>query len=276
MGLYNQTCSNWLLVDGKLTNGRDALGDLGSFRYLSKQGGGVVSCYDETIVFKTGDRVRRGEEVAMRLVARFTAAPVPTILLSFTPSKPSLGMSFIPGITLKSVWDGLDENTKERICRQIWAYIDQWRQIPRPPELSHLYQCLADGSADTDDPLLKDLDCPSAPLKTDEEVRLRIFRRYWHYNGRRYAGALLDMLPRSQASVFTHGDIAPRNILVDRESFELTGFVDWEHSGWYPDYWEYANIMKPSVDRDWQRSMDLTAPQRWDIGGIVAARRVLF
>lgn len=39
--------------------------------------------------------------------------------------------------------------------------------------------------------------------------------------------------------VFTHGDINLRNILVD-ESGRLSGIVDWETAGWYPDYWEYT------------------------------------
>ncbi|KAI1473445.1 kinase-like protein [Daldinia eschscholtzii] len=40
--------------------------------------------------------------------------------------------------------------------------------------------------------------------------------------------------------VFTHGDINLRNVLVDEKSGRLSGIVDWETSGWYPDYWEYT------------------------------------
>lgn len=38
----------------------------------------------------------------------------------------------------------------------------------------------------------------------------------------------------------------------------ITGVSDWENAGWYPDYWEYANITKPSVDRDWMAWIDST------------------
>ena len=62
--------------------------------------------------------------------------------------------------------------------------------------------------------------------------------------------------------------------MVD-ESCRITGIIDWELAGWYPEYWEYANIMKPTRDKDWQSWMDRTAPQRWDLSGLVAARRVL-
>ena len=235
-------------------------------------------CYDNNLVRKSGHRVRYGEEVAMRLVKQHTSVPVPEIIFSFSnrePGKGSIGMSFVPGFTLESIWDGLDESNKERICLEIWTMIAQWRKLPCPPHLAHLYQCLADGSPATTDPLLQDLKDPPRSLYTDEAVRVRIHQRYLRYNGKRYADSLPSMLPQSKVSVFTHGDIAPRNILVD-ESCRITGIIDWELAGWYPEYWEYANIMKPTRDRDWQSWMDRTAMQRWDLSGIIAARRVLF
>ncbi|KAJ2925333.1 hypothetical protein H1R20_g11795, partial [Candolleomyces eurysporus] len=83
------------------------------------------------------------------------------------------------------------------------------------------------------------------------------------------------MLPRSNKSVFTHGDIAPRNILVSK-SGRILALVDWENAGWYPDYWEYANMLTPSVDEDWMHWMERTKPEPWDITGIKKAKRVLF
>jgi aminoglycoside phosphotransferase (APT) family kinase protein len=38
------------------------------------------------------------------------------------------------------------------------------------------------------------------------------------------------MLPHSELSVFTHGDIALRNILVDEQN-NVTGVIDWEYAG---------------------------------------------
>lgn len=235
-----------------------------------------MTCYDNNIVFKSGSRVRYGEEVAMTLVKQHTSVPVPIIILaSYGPERGSIGMSLVPGVTLESMWDGLDECDKERVCLEIWTMIAQWQQISRPPDMAHLYQCLADGSPATTDPLLQDLEDPPRPLYTDEAVRVRIYQRYFRYYGRRYADELPSMLPQSKVSVFTHGDVAPRNIMVD-EGCRITGIIDWELAGWYPEYWEYANIMKPSKDKDWQSWMERTAMQRWDLSGIIAARRVLF
>lgn len=41
----------------------------------------------------------------------------------------------------------------------------------------------------------------------------------------------------------THGDITPRNILVKHG--KITGIVDWEFAGWYPEYWEYTRMFHP-------------------------------
>lgn len=41
--------------------------------------------------------------------------------------------------------------------------------------------------------------------------------------------------------VFTHADLNLRNILVD-EMGRISGIVDWECAGWYPEYWEYSKM----------------------------------
>lgn len=247
------------------------------YQVLSEQAGSHVACFDNYIVTKTGHRVRYSEETAMRLVKRHTRVPVPVIFTSiYGPENGSISMSLVPGVPLDSTWDRLDEVSKERLCREIWGMITKWRQIRHPPNLVLCYQCLADGSPATTDPLLQDLQDPAGPpLFRDEAVRARIYERYCHFNGGQDEPTLPGMLPVSENSVFTHGKVAPRNIMVN-QSGHITGIVDWELAGWYPDYWEYANIMKPSTDHDWQSWMDRTAPQRWDLSGIKAARRVLF
>jgi hypothetical protein len=212
----------------------------------------------------------------MRLVKQYTDIPIPDIIFSaYNSDGGTLGMTMIPGSPLLLSWNGLDEHTKERVCREIWDIIAKLRQTPQPAELGHLFQCSADGSA-THDPLIQDLSNPPTPLLNDAALRARIEERYLHYGGRQYAKELPSMLPRSDISVFTHGDIAPRNIMVD-ETHRIIGILDWEAAGWYPDYWEYANIMRPGYGyKDWQVWMDRTAPKKWDFTGIQAARRVLF
>ncbi|KAE8312066.1 kinase-like domain-containing protein [Aspergillus transmontanensis] len=136
----------------------------------------------------------------------------------------------------------MDENTKESICHQTWNFVSEIRTVPSPHD--GIFQCAADGSP-SKDPLLEDL-------------RARIYERYLYFGVRRYEHELPDMLPRSDRAVFTHGDIAPRNIMVD-ENANITGIIDWEYAGWYPDHWEYARILRLALWGDWSIWMERTA-----------------
>lgn len=51
--------------------------------------------------------------------------------------------------------------------------------------------------------------------------------------------------------VLTHGDLTPRNIMV--ENGVITGIIDWERGGFYPEYAEYAFAMElgPSIEKWW-------------------------
>ncbi|RWA08939.1 hypothetical protein EKO27_g6170 [Xylaria grammica] len=247
---------------------------------LSQQGGCTVRLIAPGTVYKSGRRVRPAEATALRLVKQYTDVPVPNLgyanfVVRDGEHHGSILMDEVEdSCALKTVWETYDSATKERICHEIWAMIKQLREIPKPLELRHLYQCSADGSPSRD-VLLQDLEDPARPLMDDVSLRARINERYLFYNGASYRENLLEFLPHSSKAVFTHGDIAPRNIMVN-DSASITGLIDWENSGWYPEYWEFANIQKPSADFDWMRWMDRTKPEVWDITGIKKARRVLF
>ncbi|KAJ4392952.1 hypothetical protein N0V93_002156 [Gnomoniopsis smithogilvyi] len=51
--------------------------------------------------------------------------------------------------------------------------------------------------------------------------------------------------------VLTHGDLSPRNIMA--QDGRITGLIDWERGGFYPEYAEYAFSMKlnPGLEEWW-------------------------
>ncbi|KAK8043485.1 Aminoglycoside phosphotransferase [Apiospora rasikravindrae] len=50
--------------------------------------------------------------------------------------------------------------------------------------------------------------------------------------------------------VMTHNDFAPRNILVRGST--VVAILDWEYSGFYPEYWEYCkSLWRPCWDSAW-------------------------
>ncbi len=50
--------------------------------------------------------------------------------------------------------------------------------------------------------------------------------------------------------VMTHNDFAPSNIIV--QGSKVVAILDWEFSGFYPEYWEYCKALwRPQWDSSW-------------------------
>ncbi|CRL23886.1 Protein kinase-like domain [Penicillium camemberti] len=47
----------------------------------------------------------------------------------------------------------------------------------------------------------------------------------------------------SHQITFTHGDFKAHNILIGDDG-HLSGFLDWESAGWYPEYWDFTTAMR--------------------------------
>jgi aminoglycoside phosphotransferase len=67
--------------------------------------------------------------------------------------------------------------------------------------------------------------CLTSDLLLDEEARIQISKSH----------------SVNHRTIFTHADLNLRNILVD-ENKRISGIVDWECAGWYPEYWECAKM----------------------------------
>ncbi|KAK2600879.1 hypothetical protein N8I77_010382 [Diaporthe amygdali] len=68
----------------------------------------------------------------------------------------------------------------------------------------------------------------------------------------------------AQPLVFTHHDLAPRNLILDTKGSIWP--VDWDYAGWYPQYFEYAamhNFIPPDT---WSRF----AKYRWNLFAWIA------
>lgn len=252
-------------------------------RQIYTRMGRATIIQDGDVITKQGRGVTRNEEAALLLVKQHTNVNVPDFhSSSYDEDEGTIRMSFLPGEVLEEAWPRItDDETKERICRQTWDLIQAWRHIPKPAEYAGLFQCGVDGTA-SDDILIEPMDASQAhPLESDEALRARIYERYANECRERSDGKdfqQADELPRSDRAVFTHGDINPRNIMIeggDRPS--VSGIFDWQTAGWYPVWWEYANIMRwGGICSDWPEWMNRTAPERYDLKAIYQARKLLF
>lgn len=79
----------------------------------------------------------------------------------------------------------------------------------------------------------------------------------------------IEKLPSTQTGslVFTHHDLAPRNLMIDPRS-ELW-LLDWDFAGFYPEYFEYASMQNFTIPPHWS----LIARIRWHLFTWIAAGR---
>ncbi|GBE86968.1 kinase-like domain-containing protein [Sparassis latifolia] len=216
---------------------------------LSHQGGATVQLYNGQLIYKFGHRVKENEFHAMKLVSEHTSIPVPRVTDWAQFNKTGfLVMSFIPGKPLSESWDSMPSQSRHSIVSQLKGHLTQLRQIPKPAECNGAFVCGAMGG-----PVSTEVPIPgrqfTGPFADDLTFRKAIGDAYFATAGRRYTPAeVTAFLPSSSKSVLTHCDFVPRNILVDGE--KVTGIIDWEFSGWYPDYWEFSLTMNRSEIED--------------------------
>ncbi|KAJ5723500.1 Aminoglycoside phosphotransferase [Penicillium malachiteum] len=63
-----------------------------------------------------------------------------------------------------------------------------------------------------------------------------------------------ERMPSPLPWTLAHADLTNCNIMVDPGTFKLTAIIDWERSGYYPVWWEYAGatIAFGSDDAEWK------------------------
>ena len=81
------------------------------------------------------------------------------------------------------------------------------------------------------------------------------FRSEKEFNESLQLGILPGLMHRTGYKiVFTHADLNMRNILV--KDGRISGIVDWENAGWFPEYWEYTTAMNSNYIKGWREEIN--------------------
>ncbi|KAI1848932.1 hypothetical protein JX266_005360 [Neoarthrinium moseri] len=231
---------------------------------------------DGTVV-KTGRLVRPTEARTLAFVRRRTTVPVPAARGCWRDPATGhwcLRMDGVAGALLADVYELLGAGARRRVAAQLRGFVAQMRALetgPGGPDriaavdgepardvMLQLHQGVyssetafrrhivdgfldrtLDASVDGDE----DGCCDDEEDEEDDED-VREVRDIEH--------RLLGLRPAAaeQGFVFTHGDLTPRNVVVDEDG-RVTGILDWSQAGYYPAYWEYAKACcYPRVMRD--------------------------
>lgn len=203
----------------------------------------------------------RNEVNAMRLARQYTSIPVPRPLDFVEGPAPTkeedvdegrgfgiqtdedgeayLLMSRIPGVPLSRSHEVLADRDMAWVTAQLQDYVAQLRAIPKTvnPDMA-ICDSLGGACRDTRMPMGGN---PLGPF-ADEAAFSKMLR------------SPDDPARRGHRIYFTHADLNPRNILVTEEAggWRVSGIVDWEMAGYYPEYWEYTKSLYEGFRWSWR------------------------
>ncbi|RDB23520.1 hypothetical protein Hypma_009008 [Hypsizygus marmoreus] len=204
---------------------------------------------------KAGRHISLTEADTMRFVSLHTSIPVPKVQRAWCNDGITyIIMDFVQGEELEAVWRKMSEPVKRRVLDQLGDYVHQLRSIPPPADVDGRVVAVNNGALY--DSVRVGLN-PYGPFDSHDAFHqyLRAGHPLEDFEREDAFRELFQTHNRKYSTVFTHGDFAPRNILV-KEDGTVTAIVDWECAGWLPEYWEYSKARyTPYFPSDWVASI---------------------
>ena len=166
------------------------------------------------------------------LVSKFTTVPVPKVIHTWEDQNRSyIFMTRMPGVTLRSLYNTLNSEEKDRYAKETVDYLLQIRKLVSPrPETANgrrLLQ-LGIGYIHLLSPKPEEWfnDFHGTDLEREE---------------------ILQSWPQMEPYTFSHTDLTTGNILI--HDGHVSGIIDWDEAGYYPVWMEYLLLR---IQRDWE------------------------
>ena len=164
-------------------------------------------------------------------VAMNTTIPVPTVLDVVENGRDSLMlMTTLPGHDLSQY---KAENISEEVIEETMRdWFTQLRNLTPP---NPAQACGADGGPCKSFRVAPD---PFGPFPDASSFNEYVMRTSPYKNWERLEKIVPKSYTKHHRVVFSHGDLHISNILMHQG--RLSGLIDWECAGCYPEYWNYA------------------------------------
>ena len=178
----------------------------------------------------------KAEVEALRLVQQYTNIPAPKAL-DFAQSSDSsyLLMTALPGEIIGRRIHCMTDKQLHTTAEDLKRHIKELRHIPNRTESGYqICNVLGGGILDW-----RIGDSQREELRFQSENEFNAYLTKGMSSDHSAWGLISKSHGVKHDLVFTHADLNLRNILVD-ESVKISGIVDWECAGWYPEYWEYT------------------------------------
>lgn len=211
---------------------------------LNKSGRRKIVLEPDGTVVKSGAQIRPAEAEALR-VASSAGIPAPLLHGVFTKNGTvEIRVEYVPGQTLDKLWPAMSSEQKRSTATQLGQILEQMRELEPPP--SYIGSCDGTGVRDTRVRFTYHGPVCSDEGQFNDYLASTLFRQTPSVLRNSFRGQLRT----DHRVVFTHGDLAPRNILI--EDGKISSVVDWEEGGWYPEYWELVKFFERPAEGDWK------------------------
>lgn len=198
---------------------------------------------EEDVVQKEGDLYRIEREViAIEFVRKHTTVPVPKVLqVQLDEQGSRFSMQRVTGESLEMAWLSMTEEAQRRTTGQLRHILTQLRKITvTQPGLI--------GSCDNG---------PSYDHRINNRGQHGPFASVAEFND--FLVAPVRKCPRPERALdyrrrlsdsyevyFTHADLGCDHIFVEPQTGRVTGIIDWEMAGFWPEWWEYRKALYTS------------------------------
>ncbi|KAL2392912.1 hypothetical protein ABEF95_001747 [Exophiala dermatitidis] len=194
------------------------------------------------IVLKFGLGVSPFEAKTLQFMRQTTNVPVPWLYRDHVHADGTavLAMEYIEGHVLSELWPSLRPDEKMNIVGQLREILDEMRR--------HRSNIIG-GIHDTPAVDARKSRHKGGPFATEQRFNEFLRSDMIPNAPRLYYSMLERAMKNDHDIVLTHGDINPRNIMVN--DGQIVAILDWETGGWYPEYWEYIkffNALDSSLD----------------------------
>ncbi|KAH3953589.1 hypothetical protein HBI24_120970 [Parastagonospora nodorum] len=224
---------------------------------LHEMSGCLVTLHSGTMVIKQGRRIHLDERPALELAAKH-GLPVPHVYgAGEIDGGAFIKMDYIEGDSLDQVWHEMTVEERGSICQQLRDILTTMRSIPWKTKL--IGSCAGGKARDC----RRYTDYSGGPFKDETEFNSSFYFDLLENTPSPIRRALHQQIRNDHRIVFSHGDIAQHNILV--KDGEITGLLDWENAGWYPEHWDYIKFFeRPCKHRSWKDSANDIFPEVYD------------
>jgi aminoglycoside phosphotransferase len=232
--------------------GIDLSGRVAIYRHSDRV---VYNVRNRYILKRTSYSSHNSEAATHEYIGRNSTVPVPYVYAEWLSSDRRyhfLLEARVPGYTLADCWRELSLNAKLNIAQQVVRYMVQLSDLASSTQMETVSGKRLPNNCFNPRP-----QDPRGTLRgrwtTDDEIFENEFYPSLRRAGlrRETISMIKRTMPRANGRfVLTHCDLYVGNVMVDPARGVVTGIIDWESGGFWPEWFQYARITHGCSDDD--------------------------